>query len=187
MRLFLFFLLLLHSSTTYSWGFYAHMRINYFAVFLLPPEMLVFYKPNISYLEEHAVDPDKRRYAIPQEGPRHYIDVDHYGQYPYDSLPRKWNAAVAKYSADTLQAPQLNSIVPPTMTVDQWREQGINPISWLPPTTRVIAFQFEGANGAEYWFGLQNFYTITRYNRSPMYAMAVYQLSQAIKLDMGKN
>lgn len=94
---------------------------------------------------------------------------------------------VEAHAADNMQAPQLNSIVPPTMTVDQWREQGINPISWLPPTTRVIAFQFEGANGAEYWFGLQNFYTITRYNRSPMYAMAVYQLSQSIKFDMGKN
>lgn len=94
---------------------------------------------------------------------------------------------VEAHAADNMQAPQLNNIVPPTLTVDQWREQGINPISWLPPTTRVIAFQFEGANGAEYWFGLQNFYTITRYNRSPMYAMAVYQLSQSIKFDMGKN
>lgn len=93
---------------------------------------------------------------------------------------------VEAHAADNMQAPQLNSIVPPTQSIDQWREQGINPISWLPPTTRVIAFQFEGANGAEYWFGLQNFYTITRYNRSPMYAMAVYQLGQAIKLEMGK-
>ncbi len=94
---------------------------------------------------------------------------------------------VEAHAADDMQAPQLNSIVPPSLTIDQWRAQGINPISWLPPTTRVIAFQFEGGNGAEYWFGLQNFYTITRYNRSPMYAMAVYQLSQAIKFDMGKN
>jgi membrane-bound lytic murein transglycosylase B len=93
---------------------------------------------------------------------------------------------VEAHAADNMQAPQLNSMVPPTQTVDQWREQGINPISWLPPTTRVIAFQFEGVNGAEYWFGLQNFYTITRYNRSPMYAMAVYQLSQSIKLEVGK-
>jgi membrane-bound lytic murein transglycosylase B len=93
---------------------------------------------------------------------------------------------VEAHAADNMQAPQLNNIVPPTQTVDQWREQGINPISWLPPTTRVIAVRFEGENGQEYWFGLQNFYTITRYNRSPMYAMAVYQLSQSIKLEMGK-
>lgn len=109
MRLPILTLLLLTSITSNSWGFYAHMRINYFAVFLLPPEMLVLYKPNIEYLEEHAVDPDKRRYAVAAEGPRHYIDVDHYGAYPYNSLPRKWKDAVAKFSADTLNA---HGIVP---------------------------------------------------------------------------
>ncbi len=93
---------------------------------------------------------------------------------------------VEAHAADNMNAPQLNTIVPPTITVDEWRKQGINPTSWLPPTTRAVAFQFEGANGAEYWFGLQNFYTITRYNRSPMYAMAVYQLSQYLKIEMGK-
>lgn len=88
---------------TFCWGFYAHRRINFLAVFLLPPEMLVLYKPHIHFLSEHAVDPDKRRYALPIEGARHYIDIDHYGRYPYDSLPRQWSAAVAKYSSDTLQ------------------------------------------------------------------------------------
>lgn len=86
----------------FCWGFYAHKRINYYAVFLLPPQMMVLYKSNIDFITEHAVDPDKRRYAVSAEGPRHYIDIDHYGKYPYDSLPRKWNDAVAKYSEDTL-------------------------------------------------------------------------------------
>src|SRR5258708_33908731 len=88
----------------FCWGFYAHKKINYYAVFLLPPEMMVLYKPNIDFITEHAVDPDKRRYAVAEEGPRHYIDIDHYGKYPYDSLPRKWNDAVAKYSEDSLNA-----------------------------------------------------------------------------------
>ncbi len=65
--------------------------------------MILFYKPNIDFLSEHAVDPDKRRYAIAEEGPRHYIDIDHYGVYPFDSLPRNWNDAVAKYTEDSLQ------------------------------------------------------------------------------------
>lgn len=95
--------LLLPASKVYCWGFYAHQKINYYAVFLLPPEMMVLYKPNISFLSEHATDPDKRRYAVPQEGPRHYIDIDHYGAYPYTLLPRSWKDAVAKFSEDSLQ------------------------------------------------------------------------------------
>jgi hypothetical protein len=89
---------------SFCWGFYAHQKINYYAVFLLPPEMMVLYKPNISFLAEHAVDPDKRRYAIKEEGPRHFIDIDYYGKYPFDSLPHKWNDAVAKFTEDTLQS-----------------------------------------------------------------------------------
>ena len=89
--------------TSFCWGFYGHQKINYQAVFLLPPQLLAFYKQHIQFVSEHAVDPDKRRYAVEEEGPRHYIDIDHYGNYPYDSLPRHWNDAVAKYSEDTLQ------------------------------------------------------------------------------------
>ena len=96
------FLFLSLSLNCFCWGFYAHRKINHYAVFLLPPEMMVLYKPHIDFLAEHAVDPDKRRYAVPEEGPRHYIDIDHYGNYPYDALPRKWSDAVAKYSEDTL-------------------------------------------------------------------------------------
>jgi len=93
---------MMHQS--FAWGFFGHRRINNYAVFLLPPEMLVLFKPSIGFLTEHAVDPDKRRYILTAEGPRHYIDMDHYGVYPYDSLPRQWTDAVTKYSADSLQA-----------------------------------------------------------------------------------
>ncbi len=89
---------------SFCWGFYAHQKINYYAVFLLPPEMMLLYKSNISFLAEHAVDPDKRRYAVKEEAPRHYIDIDHYGAYPYTSLPRRWKDAVAKFGEDSLKA-----------------------------------------------------------------------------------
>lgn len=102
-------LLVVLSTRGYSWGFYAHQKINYYAVFLLPPEMLVLYKPHIDFISEHAVDPDKRRYAVKQEAARHYIDLDRYGKYPFHSLPRKWNEAVEKFSIDTLNA---HGIVP---------------------------------------------------------------------------
>lgn len=96
--------LMLSYFHSFCWGFYAHQKINYYAVFLLPPEMLVLYKPNISFITEHAVDPDKRRYIVKEEAPRHYIDIDHYGKYPFPDLPRKWKDAVAKYGEDTLNA-----------------------------------------------------------------------------------
>lgn len=76
------------------------------AVFTLPPEMIKFYKKNIEYITEHAVDPDKRRYAVEGEAPRHYIDIDHYvhdGGDPFEVVPRKWNDAVEKFTEDTLQ------------------------------------------------------------------------------------
>ncbi|MBK7433285.1 MAG: zinc dependent phospholipase C family protein [Chitinophagaceae bacterium] len=98
----LLLLSLLQSLNSFCWGFYGHQKINYIAVFLLPPEMLFFYKPRIQFISEHAVDPDKRRYAVPGEGFKHYIDLDLYGPYPYDSLPRKWTEAVAKYGEDSL-------------------------------------------------------------------------------------
>lgn len=101
--------LLLSYSPSYCWGFWAHQKINYFSVFLLPPEMMVLYKPNISFIAEHSVDPDKRRYAVKDEGPRHYIDIDKYGTYPYDSLPRRWKDAVEKFGEDTVRA---HGIVP---------------------------------------------------------------------------
>ena len=88
--------------TGWCWGFYAHKKINRIAVFLLPPEMLVLYKKQLSFIEEHAVDPDKRRYQVKEEGPRHYIDMDQYGPAPYLSLPRGWKQAGAECGEDSL-------------------------------------------------------------------------------------
>ncbi|MCY7291944.1 MAG: S1/P1 Nuclease, partial [Ferruginibacter sp.] len=99
-----FSILLLCHFQSFCWGFFADQKINYYAVFLLPPEMMVLYKPNFTFLSEHAIDPDKRRYAIKEEGARHFIDIDYYGKYPFNELPHKWNDAVAKFTEDTLQS-----------------------------------------------------------------------------------
>ncbi|MGN6399507.1 MAG: zinc dependent phospholipase C family protein [Flavisolibacter sp.] len=117
-------------QTCFCWGFYGHQKINYYAVFLLPPEMMVFYKPNIQFITEHAVDPDKRRYAVAEEGPRHYIDIDLYGKYPFDSLPHKWDDAVKKYSEDSLMS---KGIVP-------W---------WVQVMQRRLIAAFKEKNGAK--------------------------------------
>lgn len=66
--------------------------------------MLVLYKPNIDFLTEHAEGPDKRRYAVAAGGPRHFIDIDHFGRYPYAELPHKWNDAIEKFGEDSLLA-----------------------------------------------------------------------------------
>jgi hypothetical protein len=89
-------------ATTVSWGFFGHRHINYHAVFLLPPQMIPFYKKQIRYLADHATDPDKRRYAVKGEAPRHYIDMDRYGP-AADSLPTHWEEAKAIYGEDSLQ------------------------------------------------------------------------------------
>ena len=90
--------------SSFSWGFFAHKKINQLAVFTLPPAMCTYYKKNIDYLSGHAVDADKRRYAGQQEACRHYIDLDHYRDIPFDSIPKKWRDAISKFSEDTLNA-----------------------------------------------------------------------------------
>lgn len=80
------------------WGFFGHRRINRLAVFTLPTEMIGFYKKHIEYITEHAVDPDKRRYATKHEAVRHYIDIDKWGEYPFPEVPRDWVDALAKYT-----------------------------------------------------------------------------------------
>lgn len=76
---------------SHAWRFYGHRQINYFSVFLLAPKMKALYKPSIDLITEHAVDPDKRRYAIKPEVPRQYIDLDRYGNYPYNSSDQKYS------------------------------------------------------------------------------------------------
>jgi len=98
-RLSAIILIVLFPVTTQGWGFFAHQRINRLAVFLLPPEMMILYKPQLEYLTNHSTDADKRRYILKAEGPRHYIDIDHYGT---EYMPRFWPDAVKKYSEDTL-------------------------------------------------------------------------------------
>ncbi|MFD0750726.1 zinc dependent phospholipase C family protein [Mucilaginibacter calamicampi] len=85
-----------------SWGFYAHYRVNRLAVFILPKAMAGFYKANISFITEHAISADKRRYVDSTEAPRHFLNADHYGKKPFTAIPRKWTDAAKKYSADTL-------------------------------------------------------------------------------------
>jgi len=92
-----------------AWGFFAHQEINRKAIFILPGNMARFYKNNINYIIEHAVNADKRRYSDTAEAPRHFIDADRYGENPFDSIPEKWEDAELKFTNLSLQE---NGIIP---------------------------------------------------------------------------
>ena len=68
----------------------------------------------------------------------------------------------------------------PVYTVGQLAQWGYPVDAALDPGTPATLVAFEGEAGTEYWVVQQNFYVITRYNRSPMYSLAVHQLAQAI-------
>ncbi|SHN03660.1 hypothetical protein SAMN04488057_105362 [Cyclobacterium lianum] len=87
----------------FAWGFYAHRLINRQAVFSLPPEMMVCFKPHINYISEKAVNPDRRRYAVKGEAEKHFIDLDIYGDSAWVKLPRYWSDAVATFGEDSLR------------------------------------------------------------------------------------
>lgn len=59
--------------------------------------MINLFKKNIDYISAHAVDPDKRRYATPFEAVRHYIDIDHWGDDPFEEVPKIYYEAVTKF------------------------------------------------------------------------------------------
>lgn len=65
-------------------------------------------------------------------------------------------------------------------TVGSLARQGVQFTTDLPATAPALLVTLRGEDGDEYWVGFQNYFAITRYNRSTMYALAVFQLSEAI-------
>ncbi|WP_229822006.1 lytic murein transglycosylase B [Ignatzschineria ureiclastica] len=77
---------------------------------------------------------------------------------------------------------QTGRLTPPKETVAQLKQAGV--ITNADPSAKVTLFEFEVTSNPkvdEWWLGYQNFYAITRYNHSKLYALAVYQVSEAIK------
>jgi membrane-bound lytic murein transglycosylase B len=69
----------------------------------------------------------------------------------------------------------------PTIDAGMLAAGGVKPQEEIQGDARVALLEYDAGDGMQYWVGLNNFYVITRYNRSSLYAMAVYQLSQAIE------
>ena len=89
-------------------------------------------------------------------------------------------AVPASVSGDNYQTILDLGYKPATM-LDIMRRDGILPTKSVPNSLAGALLSFDQPNGPEFWIGFNNFYVITRYNHSPLYAMAVYQLSEKIR------
>lgn len=74
-----------------------------------------------------------------------------------------------------------NDSLRPKRTVAELKQAGYQPDAPVADGAKATAMRLDGYDGDEYWIGLENFYVITRYNHSRLYAMAVYQLSEKLK------
>ncbi|MGE0278032.1 MAG: lytic murein transglycosylase B [Nitrospiraceae bacterium] len=93
---------------------------------------------------------------------------------------RKTVTSPARVEGDGYQAFIDKGMVPRT-PLAELRRSGVVPVEELAEDTPAALIRLDGETAPEYWLGFNNFYVITRYNRSPLYAMAVYQLSEEIR------
>ena len=89
--------------------------------------------------------------------------------------------AVPVQVADGDVAESANAGLDLTRTVGELRRLGVGGLDGIDDAEPAALYRMKTADNAEYWLGLHDFYVITRYNRSAMYALAVLQLSQAIR------
>ena len=76
----------------------------------------------------------------------------------------------------------INDSLRPRHRVEVLKQAGFIPRQELENSHKAAIHRLIASDGTEYWYGLQNFYAITRYNISRLYAMAVYQLANKIKV-----
>ncbi|MBX0292001.1 S1/P1 Nuclease [Hymenobacter sp. HSC-4F20] len=97
------FVVLLCPVLSPGWGFFGHRTITQISVYALPSAMRGFYYRNLPQLLKLSTAADERRGQDPLEASRHFIRMDHYGDDPFGLMPKAWDKAVAKYTADTLR------------------------------------------------------------------------------------
>ena len=96
--------LLLAHGTAGAWGFFGHRTITQVAVYELPASMQAFYYRHMTEIVRLSTAPDERRNTDPTEAPKHFIDIDHYSESdPFGRMPRQYDKAAEKFSADTLK------------------------------------------------------------------------------------
>lgn len=75
----------------------------------------------------------------------------------------------------------LTDDITPKTPIGEFRKLGIQPAAPVSDDALAALLPLETDSGTQYWFGLKNFYVITRYNRSTNYAMAVHEIAQGIR------
>ena len=136
-----------------------------------------------------------RAYAVDFDGDGHINiwsnPVDAIGSVASYFKRHNWQPGQPVVSLATVEGEQvdqgLSTGLDPEKNVAELRALGWSSNDELADDLPVTAFRLDGAEGAEYWIGQPNFYVITRYNRSVMYAMAVNQLSELLVQARGAN
>jgi hypothetical protein len=85
-----------------SWGFLIHRTVNQLAIYQLPKQMQSFFYENMDYLVQHSVRPDQRRNQDSTEAPKHFIDLEAFGDSAAWKMPLNWTQAIEKFSTDSL-------------------------------------------------------------------------------------
>jgi hypothetical protein len=96
-------LMVLAQAASYAWGENGERLVTNKAIDTLPQEMGTFFQDNRQYLVQHVIDAGALDAKIAADEHKDYIQLDHYGTFPYAALPRVYNSAVTKYSRRTLE------------------------------------------------------------------------------------
>ncbi|MGM0524907.1 MAG: lytic murein transglycosylase B [Pseudomonadota bacterium] len=135
-----------------------------------------------------------RHYAVDfdNDGQRNILDnpVDAIGSVANYFSEHRWQAD-APIATQPDQQQDWSQVatdgMKPDTTVAKLREKGFNIDNQYAGSLKVKVLQFETEKGHQYWLGFDNFYAITRYNHSPLYAMVAYQLSQQLKHEINSS
>jgi len=97
-------ILLVALPPSFGWGDNARRLITDKAVDTLPDEMLPFFQANRSYLVQHTNEVAEAEVNTPSGSRNNFIELDHYGPFPFAALPRTYTEAVSKYGRRSIEA-----------------------------------------------------------------------------------
>jgi hypothetical protein len=103
----LLLILVLSLPSSFGWGENAERLITNKAVDTLPEDMRPFFEANRQFLVQHVTEPTEAEVKNPAEHRNDFIQLDHYGKFPFSSLPRAYTAAVSKFGRRAVETTGL--------------------------------------------------------------------------------